>query len=162
MITYTEGNIFDSESDCLINPVNCVGVMGKGLALQFKIRFPNNFHAYQILCNKRILRPGSVMLHETRLNQPRYIIIFPTKDHWRNKSELEYIQTGLGALVRLVKEKNIASLSLPPLGCGLGGLSWTEVEPLIERHLAPLVKTPITVYLPGNIPAHKIRNNQKH
>ena len=102
MIINLKGNIFTHESTCIVNPVNCVGVMGKGLALQMKRKFPGMFEKYQNLCKTNSLRPGKIDFHSTGIECPEYIIFFPTKNHWRNPSKLEYIETGLPDLMKLL------------------------------------------------------------
>lgn len=124
-----QGNLLRCSAEALVNPVNCVGVMGKGLALAFKREYPANFEAYAAECKAKRLPPGSVF---TFREGGRWILNFATKDHWRDPSKLEWIERGLPELVRIVREKQIQSLALPPLGTGLGGLAKSAVEPLIE------------------------------
>jgi O-acetyl-ADP-ribose deacetylase (regulator of RNase III) len=117
------------------NTVNCVGIMGKGIALQFKQKWPENFKAYDKACKAKEVHLGKMLLHElgTLAGKPHYIINFPTKDHWRGKSQIQFIEDGLKDLVAVIKQHNIRSIAIPPLGCGNGGLNWNEVRPLIER-----------------------------
>lgn len=140
MIKYRSGDILKSETEALVNTVNCVGVMGKGLALQFKNAFPENFKAYVTACKRKEVRPGHMFIFETRcFEPPHYIINFPTKRHWRDKSHIEDIESGLADLVKVIRNKGIRSITIPPLGCGLGGLDWwTEVQPCIKTALLPL------------------------
>lgn len=139
MIRYVEGDILEAQAEALVNTVNCVGIMGRGIALQFKEAFPENFKAYAVACKREEVRPGRMFVYETdELTGPRYIINFPTKVHWRGKSRIEYIESGLEALVHEVRERDIRSIAIPPLGSGLGGLAWTEVRPLIDRAMAEL------------------------
>ncbi|RME72876.1 MAG: Appr-1-p processing protein [Planctomycetota bacterium] len=153
MIEYTRGNILDSDAEALVNTVNCVGIMGRGIALQFKKAFPANFKAYAAACRRGEVRPGRLFVHETgRPGPPRYIINFPTKRHWRSKSRLEDIEAGLQALARVVRERAIRSIALPPLGCGLGGLSWREVRQRMESALEALQGVRIVVYEPQGAP----------
>lgn len=131
MIYFTTGDIFLSGADALVNPVNCVGVMGKGLALQFKSRFPANFAAYRTACGNHQIQPGRMFVFET--TSPRRLIVnFPTKRHWRDKSRIADIQSGLHALTAEIRTRHIRSIAIPPLGCGLGGLDWSDVRRLIE------------------------------
>lgn len=141
-------NIFESSAEALVNPVNCVGVMGKGLALQFRQAYPENFQAYAQVCARGEVRPGRVLVYETGLVQPRWIINFPTKRHWRDRSRLEDIEAGLVDLVRVVRELGIRSIAVPPLGCGLGGLDWGEVRPRIEAALGSLEGVEVQIYGP--------------
>lgn len=135
MIKYIKGNIFDSKCAVLVNPVNCVGVMGKGLALEFKKRYPAMFQAYKNVCYTRELLPGRPMFIH---GSSKSIILFPTKYHWKEKSKIIYIRDGLEAIANGYKSFNIKSIAFPKLGCGLGGLDWKEVMPLIEHYLSKL------------------------
>jgi O-acetyl-ADP-ribose deacetylase (regulator of RNase III) len=130
-ITLTAGNILAATTDAIVNPVNTDGVMGKGLALQFKKAFPKNFVAYAHACDAGELVVGRMHVFERAEGAPRFIINFPTKKHWRHPSKLEYVRDGLADLVLQVKQRGIVSIAIPPLGCGLGGLAWVDVEPLI-------------------------------
>ena len=133
MIERTRGNILTDDAEALVNTVNCVGVMGKGIALQFKKAFPENFKAYEAACRREEVKPGRMFVFETgQLFNPRYIINFPTKRHWRGKSRYEDISSGLQALVWEVRERKIRSIAIPPLGSGLGGLKWSRVKTMIE------------------------------
>ncbi|MEZ4463988.1 MAG: macro domain-containing protein [bacterium] len=150
MIEFRRGDILAAEADALVNTVNCVGVMGRGIALQFKERFPGNFQVYAAACRREEVRPGHMLVWETReLTQPRFVINFPTKRHWRGKSRLEDVRAGLSALVSEVRRLGLNSIAIPPLGCGLGGLDWGEVRPLIEESLAELPAVRAYVYEPG-------------
>lgn len=149
MIRFTQGNLLDADVDALVNTVNTVGVMGKGIALMFKERFPDNFHAYEAACKRKELELGRLFVTESlELNGPRWIINFPTKAHWRFPSKLEWIKSGLEELRRVVTEKGIKSLALPPLGSGNGGLDWRDVRPLIETVLGELQNVEVIVYEP--------------
>ena len=153
MIEYTRGNILESEAEVLVNTVNCVGVMGRGIALQFKKAFPENFKAYAAACRREEVQPGRLFVYETgRLAPPRYLINFPTKRHWRGKSRMEDIEAGLEALARLIQEREIRSIALPPLGCGLGGLDWPEVRRRMEAALGGLADVHIVIYEPHGAP----------
>lgn len=162
MIVFEKGNLLKADVEALVNTVNTVGVMGKGIALQFKETFPGNFKAYQAAVKRGEIRVGSmfvVPLH--RMDGVRYIINFPTKEHWRSPSRLSYVQTGLQDLRRVIVEKNIQSIALPPLGCGNGGLDWAEVRPMIEAALSDL-DIKIVVYEPdATIAALLQKENQK-
>lgn len=146
------GDMFSEPVEALVNTVNCVGVMGKGVALEFKNRWPANFRAYKALCNDKALKPGQMFVFDTKelfsSQGPRYLINFPTKAHWRSKSKIEYIEEGLGALAETIEEYNIGSIAIPPLGCGNGGLDWADVRPLIEAKLAGLSHVDIVLFEP--------------
>lgn len=149
MIEYKVGDILADESEALVNSVNCVGVMGKGIARQFKDRFPANFRAYHDVCERGDLKLGSVFVYVNNMMwSPRYIINFPTKDHWRSRSKLTDIEMGIAALKDEIVKRRIRSIAIPPLGSGLGGLSWTDVKPLIETALGDLADVRVTVYEP--------------
>ena len=134
MIEYQTGDLFAAEVEALVNTVNCVGVMGRGVALQFKKAFPENFKAYSRACKQGKVEPGRMFITE-RLDNPKYIINFPTKRHWRGKSRLGDIESGLHALADEIREREIQSIALPPLGSGLGGLHWPHVRSRIESAL---------------------------
>jgi O-acetyl-ADP-ribose deacetylase (regulator of RNase III) len=155
MIEFRSGDILKSEAEALVNSVNCVGVMGRGIALQFKNAFPQNFRAYAAACKRNEVQPGRLFVFETgQLTPPRYIINFPTKRHWRGKSRIEDIEAGLIALGEVIRARDIGSIALPPLGSGLGGLDWrTEVRPRIEAALGPLTNVHVLVYEPQGAPA---------
>jgi O-acetyl-ADP-ribose deacetylase (regulator of RNase III) len=134
MIELKQGDILRANAEALVNTVNCVGVMGRGLALQFKKAFPNNFKSYKAVCDRKKLQPGKMFIYDlNRLYNPRYVVNFPTKRHWKDKSRMEDIQAGLQALVEDVRKRSIHSIAIPPLGCGLGGLCWTDVRARIEE-----------------------------
>lgn len=128
MIKYVKGNLLESEAECLVNTVNCEGVMGKGIAYQFKLKFPENNRDYIKACKSGALVIGK--LHYWK-EDGKVIINFPTKDTWRKKSEIEFIEKGLNELVLLIPKLGIKSIAIPPLGCGNGGLQWGEVKKLI-------------------------------
>ncbi len=135
MIELGKGNLLKVDVEALVNTVNCVGIMGKGIALQFKQDYPENFKAYEKACRASEVRPGKMFIVPTnKMQNPKFIVNFPTKRHWKGKSKIEDIKSGLTALIRDVQELGITSIAIPPLGCGLGGLRWSEVKPLIERH----------------------------
>jgi O-acetyl-ADP-ribose deacetylase (regulator of RNase III) len=137
MMELTCGNILKADTEAVVNAVNCVGVMGKGLALQFKKVFPDNFKAYEAACRQKTIKPGRMFVFETgNIFNPRYIVNFPTKSHWRDRSRYEDIASGLKALVTEAQHRNIHTIAIPPLGCGLGGLDWENVRAIIEEAFA--------------------------
>ena len=139
MIEYKVGDVLSEKTEALVNTVNCVGVMGRGVALQFKKAFPDNFKAYAKACKMGEVEPGQMFVYETeRLDYPRYIINFPTKRHWRGKSRMADIESGLTALANEIRDRGIQSIALPPLGSGLGGLDWAAVRSRIETALGEL------------------------
>ena len=150
MISYKTGDILAEEVEAVVNTVNCVGIMGRGIALQFKNRFPDNFKAYEAACKRQVVQPGKMFVFETgELTYPRYIINFPTKRHWRGKSRVADIEAGLAALTDELRERGIRSIAVPPLGCGLGGLDWTHIRPLIDKALKPIPNVRVVVFEPG-------------
>ena len=152
MIDTATGNLLDAEVEALVNTVNTVGVMGKGIALQFKRRFPANFEAYAAACRRGEVRIGRMLVVETGASSgPRFIINFPTKEHWRDPSRLAFVRDGLVALVEELRGRRIRSIAIPPLGCGLGGLDWSDVKPLIETALAQVPEVRALVYPPSDI-----------
>lgn len=149
MITYRQGNLIEADVEAVVNTVNTVGAMGRGIALMFKERYPDNFRAYAAACRAGEVQIGRMFVTATsELSGPRWIINFPTKQHWRHPSRPEWIEAGLNDLVRVVREKGIRSLALPPLGCGNGGLDWRDVRPLIEEALAGLPEVEIVAFEP--------------
>lgn len=158
MIINAAGNLLESEADALVNTVNCVGVMGKGIALQFKQAFPDMAKAYEVACHAEEVQLGRMHVWESseRMHSPRYVINFPTKQHWRNKSRLEDIESGLEALVSEISRLGIHSIAVPPLGCGHGGLDWASVLPLIESAFKEIPTVSVYAYAPaGPPPAHQ-------
>lgn len=152
MITFTTGDILDADADALVNTVNCVGIMGRGIALQFKNKFPGNFKAYAAACDRHEVQPGKMFVHETGKLSPRYIINFPTKRHWKGKSRVEDIETGLEDLVRVIGQFKIRSIAIPPLGSGLGGLDWDNVRPKIVQALESASDVVAMIYEPSGAP----------
>ena len=150
MITFTTGDIFQCKVQAIVNPVNCVGVMGKGLALSFKHRYPQNFKVYEKACTENRVKTGEMLIYATGLSVPQYIINFPTKLHWRDPSRIEYIENGLVGLKNIIVKLNIQSIAIPALGAGLGGLDWNVVKNLIVSSLQDL-DTDIIVYEPLKI-----------
>ena len=154
MIEFKTGDILAEDAEALVNSVNCVGIMGRGVALKFKQAFPENFKAYERACRQGHVEPGRMFVFNTgQLTHPRYIINFPTKRHWRGKSRIEDIETGLEALVAEVRKHGIRSIAIPPLGAGLGGLDWAEVRPRIERALLALPDVRVVMFEPQAAPA---------
>lgn len=152
MITYLQGNLFSlfNKVDAITNTVNCVGVMGKGIALEFKNRFPINYKEYRIKCASKELTIGQSFVYEIPSHlQTKYIINFPTKKHWRNPSKVEYIEQGLDNLTTLIAEYKIKSIAMPALGCGNGNLDWKVVKPIIEEKLSHLKDVNIIVFEPS-------------
>lgn len=145
MIRFQDGDIFRQKAEALVNPVNCVGTMGKGLALEFKRRYPRNFQLYQAACRRGELRPGTVL---TVPEGDRLIVNLPTKRHWRDPSRIGDVRSGLQALAEEVRAKGIKSLAVPALGAGLGGLPWEEVREVIAETLEGLEDVDITVLEP--------------
>ena len=161
MIELAQGDILRSEADAIVNTVNCVGVMGRGIALQFKKAFPDNFKAYKSVCDHKQLQPGRMFVYDLgRLHNPRYVINFPTKRHWRGKSKIEDIKEGLATLVREIQDRKIQSIAIPPLGCGLGGLDWAQVRTMIESVFANLPETHVYLYEPKGAPAPELMVNR--
>lgn len=147
MISFITGNIFESEALCLVNTVNCEGYMGKGMAYQFKLLYPENNRDYVRACKSGELHIGSI---HSYFEDGKLIVNFPTKDKWREKSKMSYVQTGLDLLVALIKEKEIKSIAVPPLGCGNGGLVWNEVKQVIEDKMSDVSDIcNITVFEPS-------------
>jgi len=154
MIELSHGDLLKANVDALVNTVNCVGVMGKGVALQFKKAYPDNFIAYQKACKKGEIHPGRMFVYFTgKIIGPRFIINFPTKKHWKTLSKVEYIQEGLDDLVSVIRKLGINSIALPPLGCGNGGLEWDVIYPLIKEKLASLSDVSIFLFEPAGAPA---------
>ncbi|EHR03769.1 macro domain-containing protein [Bradyrhizobium sp. WSM471] len=141
MLIYRRTSLLESTAQTLVNTVNCVGIMGKGIALEFKKREPEMFAAYKRICDQKLLAPGKLWLWR---GEDHLTLNFPTKLHWRNPSKLEWIEAGLRKFVENYKALGIGEVSFPRLGCGNGGLDWDDVRPLMERYLSPL---PIQVYI---------------
>ncbi len=154
MIETTRGNLLEAPVEALVNTVNTVGVMGKGIALQFKQAYPAMFRAYETACKAGEVKLGKVHVFDMGglVGGPRWIINFPTKGHWRTRSSISDIESGLLDLVDTIKRLNIKSVALPPLGCGHGGLDWKDVRPLVESTLGRLTDVRIQVFAPGATP----------
>jgi len=147
MVELKRGDILSEDAEALVNTVNCVGIMGRGIALQFRRAFSENYEAYRQACQRHEVQPGRMFVYDlNRLHNPRWIINFPTKRHWRDRSRIEDIESGLQDLVKAVQDRRIKSIAIPPLGCGLGGLIWGDVRPLIERALSPLPDLHVCLY----------------
>jgi O-acetyl-ADP-ribose deacetylase (regulator of RNase III) len=153
MIEPKRGDILKADADALVNTVNCVGYMGRGIAAQFKRAFPANFETYSAACERGEVVPGRMLIVETReLSGPRFIINFPTKRHWRAKSRIEDIEAGLRALVADVRRLGVRSIAVPPLGCGLGGLEWGDVRPRIVAAFEALPDVRVLLFEPAGAP----------
>jgi len=163
MIKLMAGDIVKADVEALVNTVNCVGIMGRGIALQFRKAFPDNYRAYKSACDRKELRPGVMFVHDLgRLTNPRYIINFPTKRHWKGKSRMEDIEAGLKTLCEAIREKNIRSIAIPPLGSGLGGLDWQDVRPRIEEAMSALDDVSILLFQPMGAPeAERMVRNER-
>ncbi|MEN3158129.1 macro domain-containing protein [Alkalimonas sp. NCh-2] len=152
MIIYTQGNLLEANVEALVNTVNTVGVMGKGIALMFKERFPANMAAYAKACKADEVKTGKMFVTETgELMGPRWIINFPTKQHWRARSQIQWIIDGLADLRRVIEQHHIRSIAIPPLGAGNGGLSWDVVKPHIEQALAGLDGVEVVIFEPAKV-----------
>jgi O-acetyl-ADP-ribose deacetylase (regulator of RNase III) len=153
MIKFAAGDILAADVEALVNSVNCVGIMGRGVALQFKNAFPENFRAYEAACARNLVQPGNMFVFETgTMTNPKYIINFPTKRHWRGKSRLEDIEAGLTALVGEIETRHIRSIAIPPLGSGLGGLHWPDVRARIEAAFSGLKDVDVLIFEPQGAP----------
>lgn len=141
-----------ADADAIVNTVNCVGIMGRGIALQFKNAYPANFKAYKRACDAEQVQPGHMFVFETGKFTPRYIINFPTKRHWKGKSRIEDIKTGLVALADEIVIRGIKSIAIPPLGAGLGGLNWGDVLPLIKSALLSIAEINVIIFEPNGPP----------
>ena len=163
-VSYTDSSIFETDAEAIVNPVNCVGVSGAGLAKEFARRYPENDRLYRLACKEGRVLPGRGVITATGLDGPAYIVNFPTKRHWRDRSRLEDIEMGLRNLHRELLRRQIGSIALPALGAGLGGLSWHEVRELIEREFGEQMEIKVTVTLCGlesNASANNIVYNQE-
>lgn len=163
MIEKQTGNILHADVEALVNTVNCVGIMGRGIALQFRKAFPANYKAYRAACDRKELHPGMMFVYEqSKHTNPRFIINFPTKRHWKGKSRNEDIEVGLKALIDEVKNRDILSIAIPPLGCGLGGLNWSEVRPRIEQAFQSLPEVRVLLFEPTDAASFQESVLQKH
>jgi O-acetyl-ADP-ribose deacetylase (regulator of RNase III) len=156
VIELKAGDILAEDAEALVNTVNCVGIMGRGIALQFKTAFPENFKAYEAACKRGEVQPGRMFVFATgQLTNPKHIINFPTKRHWRGKSRLSDIEAGLVALVAEIKARDIRSFAIPPLGSGLGGLDWSDVRPRMEEAFRSLPDVKVIIFEPKGVPDAK-------
>ncbi len=159
MIRYTRGNLLEAQVEALVNTVNTVGIMGKGIALMFKEAFPDNYRLYSAACKREKVQVGEMFITELDgLIGPKWIVNFPTKKHWKNKTDLKWIIDGLADMRCFLQEHNVRSIAIPPLGCGNGGLKWSQVKPEIEKALGNLPDVNIIVYEPTS----KYQNVSKH
>lgn len=148
-MNFTQGNLLDARVEAVVNTVNTVGVMGKGIALMFREKYPENFKAYEAACKAGEVEVGRMFVTAgVELDGPRWIINFPTKKHWRQPTKLEWVRSGLVALKDVLREKQIKTVAIPPLGCGNGGLDWAVVRPMIEAALNDLPGVDVIVYEP--------------
>ncbi|MEB3163719.1 MAG: macro domain-containing protein [Prochlorothrix sp.] len=153
MIEITQGDILRADAEALVNTVNCVGIMGRGIALQFRKAFPANFKAYEAACKAHQVRPGKMFIHDlNHLYNPRFIINFPTKRHWKSNSRIEDIKSGLTDLISIIQQHQIRSVAIPPLGCGLGGLNWEEVRPLMIETFQSVPEVDVLLFEPIGAP----------
>ena len=153
MICSAKGNLLEADAQALVNTVNCVGIMGKGIALQFKQAFPENFKAYAQACKAGEVRLGRMFVYPTQsLFNPKWIINFPTKQHWKSKSKLQDVQQGLEDLIGVVKAFDVKSIAVPPLGAGLGGLKWPDVKRLILSAFEAVPDVKVLLYEPKGSP----------
>lgn len=153
MIELQHGDLLGADAEALVNTVNTVGVMGKGIALQFRQGFPENYAAYRRACEKGEVQIGKMFVFPTgQLTPPRLIINFPTKTNWRSKSRIEDIESGLEDLIAVIRSEGIASIALPPLGCGNGGLDWSIVRPKIETAFSAMPEVQVLLYAPEGAP----------
>jgi O-acetyl-ADP-ribose deacetylase (regulator of RNase III) len=153
MIERLQGNLLKTDAEALVNTVNCVGVMGKGIALQFKQAFPENYREYEKACAAGKVALGHMLVFATgAMVNPKFIINFPTKQHWKGKSKIEDVRKGLVALIEEVRKRAIRSIAIPPLGCGNGGLDWSEVRPMIEAAFAELPHVQVLLFEPSGAP----------
>lgn len=154
MIEFKKGNILADQAEAIVNTVNCVGVMGKGIALQFKQAYPENFKAYKKACDNNEVQPGQMFVyHLNSMFNPKYVINFPTKRDWRQKSLIDDIDSGLKDLARVITQYNIKSIAIPPLGCGNGGLNWSIVKEKIIKSVENLENVTISLFEPAGAPA---------
>ncbi|GAA2666437.1 MULTISPECIES: macro domain-containing protein [Actinosynnema] len=159
MIENGAGDLLEADVEALVNTVNCVGVMGRGLALQFKRRYPESFESYARACEDGVVELGRMhVVERNAVTGPKYVVNFPTKGHWRSRSKLSDVETGLDDLVRVIEERSIKSIAIPPLGAGNGGLPWSDVEPLIRAKLAALPEVTVLLFTPSNADRHSLPN----
>lgn len=159
---YKKGDLLAEDAEALVNTVNCVGAMGRGISLQFKRAFPDNFKAYEKACKNKEVLPGRMFVFETERLHPRFIINFPTKRHWRAESRMEDIESGLQALAEEIRVRGIRSIAIPALGSGLGGLNWPDVRSRIEKALRDFSDLSVVIFEPSPPPATErmVRNKK--
>jgi O-acetyl-ADP-ribose deacetylase (regulator of RNase III) len=162
MIEITQGNLLDAPVEALVNTVNTAGIMGKGIALQFKQAYPVMFQSYARACQAGEVQLGRMQVFDNGglLGGPRWIINFPTKGHWRSASRLADVEEGLRDLAATIQRLNIRSIAVPPLGCGNGGLNWDDVLPRIEETLGGLPQVRVLVFAPGRVPQAEAMPNR--
>lgn len=162
MIQYITGNLFDSKAEALVNTVNTVGIMGKGIALQFKKMFPSNYKVYKEICDKKEFDIGQLIITKDRniVTGEKTIINFPTKKHWKSPSEYEFIELGLEELIKVIAKNNIKSIAIPPLGSGNGGLQWFKVKEIITNKLSNIKNCDIYIYEPNNDVKEVLKNER--
>lgn len=149
-VKFIDGNLFNSKCQTITNTINCRGAMGKGIALEFKKRYPRYFNDYKVLCSHNLVKLGNPYIYtEHTANAPISILSFPTKDHWKNDSTLQDIIDGLNKFCKIYKEYGITSIAFPTLGCGCGGLNWSDVTPVMNDFLSK-IDIPVEIYLPLN------------
>jgi O-acetyl-ADP-ribose deacetylase (regulator of RNase III) len=154
VIQESQGNLLEADTEAIVNTVNTVGVMGKGIALQIKQAFPENFKQYKSACDRGEVRVGEIFVYDAHhLGPRRYVLNFPTKRHWRGKSRIEDIEAGLNALIEVVRKYGIESVAVPALGCGNGGLDWDDVRPMIYAAFEPLPRVKVLLFPPTGAPA---------
>jgi O-acetyl-ADP-ribose deacetylase (regulator of RNase III) len=154
MIETARGDVLEADTEAVVNSVNCAGAMGRGIALQFREAFPENYRRYKQVCDAGDLSPGEVFVHDRgglfgASGGPRYVINLATIDHWTDRSSLETVASGLDALVRAIDDRGIDSVALPPIGCGYGGLDWADVRAAIEARFEGRSDVRAVVYPPG-------------
>jgi O-acetyl-ADP-ribose deacetylase (regulator of RNase III) len=146
---FTQGNLLEADVEAVVNTVNTVGVMGKGIALMFKERFPENYEEYRKACKAGKVNTGELFItHSPELGGPQWVVNFPTKENWRNPTKMEWVESGLVKLREFIQDEKVRSIALPPLGCGNGGLSWPDVRPKIEAALGDLEGVRVVVFEP--------------
>jgi O-acetyl-ADP-ribose deacetylase (regulator of RNase III) len=161
MFELTRGDLLKADAEAVVNTVNTEGIMGKGIALQFRKAYPENYEAYRRACEKGMVRPGRMFVFDREvMTSPRYIINFPTKRHWKSKSRMEDIETGLVALLAEIQQLGVKSVAVPPLGCGLGGLNWSQVRERMRDAFAQLPDVHWLVFEPSGAPAAETMTNR--
>lgn len=162
MIETAQGNLLEAPVEALVNTVNTEGIMGKGIALQFRQAYPEMFRAYEKACRDGEVRLGNVHIFDLGglVGGPRWIVNFPTKGHWKSRSRLADIEKGLVDLITRVRELHIKSIAVPPLGCGNGGLFWSDVQPRIEEAFEQLPDVRTLIYAPTGAPDAKAMPNR--